>query len=219
MGYRASNQSSFNFLSNSMARSECPNLLISLTLGSCLLIGLNIPGTSACAYNNTVEAIQRFYNQVLDFTIAEARRRSPPDAPTQKFFEELDTITGNEDYYCRAYYLFAWINDDVFNKKTPEQWLEKFLPVEKVEIKSFYTKVKVHLENHLQDTKKENAELIADVTHWSKSTDTDNSLIESFWYFPLYLKKKLPELHLMNYEKMIRAIENGEVTGIWSDLQ
>ncbi|XP_017095770.2 uncharacterized protein [Drosophila bipectinata] len=202
-----------------MARSECPKLLIVLTFWSCLLIGLaHNPETSACPYNATVEVIHRFFNQVLDFSIAEARKQMPHDqvAAFQPFFEELDSITLNEDYYSRAHYLFGWINADVILKKAPKKWLEELLPKEKEEINKFFRKVKSHLVKHLTETSQDIPEIIVNVTRWGN--ETDDSLIKSYWHFPLFLKEKLPELDLMNYLKMSIAIRDGEVTGIWQTL-
>ncbi|KAH8329291.1 hypothetical protein KR074_007126, partial [Drosophila pseudoananassae] len=175
-------------------------------------------GRSASQSQFTVEAVERLYNRVLDSTIEDARLRgqhlNASEAIDQQYFDNLDTITGNEDYYSTAYYIFAWLNSQLMAHQTPDKLLEEILPGEKVLIRNFFARVKIHLVKYLQVSRQTRPEFIANVTRLAG--DTEDVLIESYLRFPHNLESQLPELQLMDYTKLAKSIIEGIATGVWS---
>lgn len=96
----------------------------------------------------------------------------------------------------------------------PDRLLEEILPGEKVLIRNFFARVKVHLVKYLQVSHQNRSEFIANVTRLAG--ETDNVLIESYLRFPHNLQAQLPELQLMDYTKLAKSIFEGIATGIWS---
>ncbi|KAH8325863.1 hypothetical protein KR067_009300, partial [Drosophila pandora] len=177
-----------------------------------------ISGRSLSQSHFTVEAVERLYNKVLDSTIEDARLRrqhiNDSDAIDQQYFDNLDTITGNEDYYSTAYYIFAWINSQLMAHQPADKLLEEILPGEKILIRNFFARVKVHLVKYLQVSHQNRPEFIANVTRLAG--ETEDVLIESYLRFPHNLQSQLPELQLMDYTKLAKSIFEGIATGIWS---
>ncbi|XP_017081487.2 uncharacterized protein LOC108114852 [Drosophila eugracilis] len=213
-----------------MARSErSPSLLIGITcwsLALCLICLALADSAQLSESNqntltgNTIQAVERLYNQVLYSTVEDARQRLPhlPANETidRQYFEELDLIAGNEDYYSTAYYIFAWINSDLMYHKTPDKLLVEVLPGEKTSIRNFFSKVKPHLSKYLRQSRQDRSQLVANITRWA--TDNEDSLIMTFLEFPQNLKGQLPELHLMDYSKLAQALIEGVARGIWTNL-
>lgn len=167
---------------------------------------------------NTIQAVERLFNQVLYTTIEDARQRLPglPANETidRQYFEELDLVAGNEDYYSTAFYIFAWINSDLMYHKTPDKLLVEVLPGEKIAIRRFFAKVKPHLTKYLRLSRQDRSELVSNVTQLA--TETEDSLITTFLEFPQNLKSQLPELQLMDYTKLAQALVQGVASGIWT---
>eukprot|EP00099_Drosophila_melanogaster_P029281 NP_788078.1 helical factor [Drosophila melanogaster] len=167
---------------------------------------------------NTIQAVERLFNQVLYTTIEDARQRLPglPANETidRQYFEELDLVAGNEDYYSTAFYIFAWINSDLMYHKTPDKLLVEVLPGEKIAIRRFFAKVKPHLTKYLRLSRQDRSELVSNVTQLA--TETKDSLITTFLEFPQNLKSQLPELQLMDYTKLAQALVQGVASGIWT---
>ncbi|KAH8410336.1 hypothetical protein KR009_012318, partial [Drosophila setifemur] len=167
---------------------------------------------------SAAQAVERLFNQVLYSTIEDARQRLPhlnaSDVIDRQYFEELDTISGNEDYYSTAYYIFAWINSQLMAKQTPDKLLQEVLPGEKIAIRTFFGKVKPHLAKYLRLSRQERHELISNVTRWAG--ESEDTLITSYLEFPRTLRVQLPELQLMDYTKLAKALLEGVATGIWT---
>ncbi|KAI8043398.1 uncharacterized protein LOC128261442 [Drosophila gunungcola] len=212
-----------------MARSERGSrLLIGITCWVlfygliCLALAdsAQIPERYAALTGPTVQAVERLFNQVLYSTIEDARQRLPhlnaSETIDRQYFEELDLIAGNEDYYSTAYYIFAWINSDLMSHKTPDKLLVEVLPVEKIAIRNFFGKVKIHLTKYLRQSRQERPQLVANITRWS--AETEDSLIMTYLEFPQNLQGQLPEIHLMDYTKLAQALMQGLSRGIWSTL-
>ncbi|KAH8353342.1 hypothetical protein KR084_010371, partial [Drosophila pseudotakahashii] len=168
----------------------------------------------------TIQAAERLYNQVLHSTIEDARQRLPhlPANETidRQYFEELDVIAGNEEYYSTAYYIFAWINSDLMSHRNPDKLLAEVLPGEKIAIRQFFGKLKPHLTKYLRLSRQDRSELVANVTRLA--AETEDSLITSYLEFPHNLKGQLPELQLMDYTKLAQALVEGVARGIWTSL-
>ncbi|XP_037709687.1 uncharacterized protein LOC119547072 [Drosophila subpulchrella] len=211
-----------------MARSERSSRLLigitgwSLVLGLiCLTLADPVSDRNQTTIaTNTIQAVERLFNRVLFSTTENARQRIPhlPANETidRQYFEELDLIAGNEDYYSTAYYIFAWINSDLMYNKTPDKLLVEVLPGEKIAIRNFFDKVKPFLTKYLRTSRQDRSELVANITRLA--TETDDSLIMSYLEFPQTLKGQLPELHLMDYTKLAQALVQGVARGIWTSL-
>ncbi|XP_017056601.1 uncharacterized protein LOC108098302 [Drosophila ficusphila] len=210
-----------------MASSErSSRLLIGIVCWGLVLICLTladsaqIPERSNPLTGNTIQAVERLYNQVLYSTIEDARRRLPylnaSETIDRQYFEELDLISGNEDYYSTAYYIFAWINSDLMSRKNPDKLLVEVLPGEKIAIRNFFDKVKTHLTKYLRLSRQDRSELVSNITRWA--TETEDSVVMYYLEFPQNLKGQLPELHLMEYTKLAQALIQGVARGIWTML-
>ncbi|EDW90479.1 uncharacterized protein LOC6529783 [Drosophila yakuba] len=166
---------------------------------------------------NTIQAVERLFNQVLYATIEDARQRLPGlpanESIDRQYFEELDLVAGNEDYYSTAFYIFAWINSDLMYHNTPNKLLIEVLPGEKIAIRRFFAKVKPHLTKYLRLSRQDKSELVSNMTQLA--TETNDSLITTFLEFPQNLKSQLPELQLMDYTKLAQALVQGVARGIW----
>ncbi|XP_068150488.1 uncharacterized protein Hf [Drosophila tropicalis] len=205
-----------------MSRSE---LLISIVIGLGLISHLTLGDsvsdlsvTPTALSSSAVEGIERLYNQVLQRTIEDAYHRlirlNDSSIIDRQYFEDLDTIFSNEDYYSTAYYIFAWINSDIMMQAQPDKLLAEVLPVEKEAIRNFYTKLKIHLEKYLRLSRQNNkTELLQNVTRWQ--SETQDTIVMSYIEFPRNLQKQIPELQLMDYTKLAKALLEGVAAGIW----
>ncbi|EDV54595.1 uncharacterized protein LOC6548963 [Drosophila erecta] len=189
--------------------------LICLALVHSVRVPERSPNTLA---ENTIQAVERLFNQVLYATIEDARQRLPSHPANEtidrQYFEELDLVAGNEDYYSTAFYIFAWINSDLMYHNTPDKLLIEVLPGEKIAIRRFFGKVKPHLTKYLRSSRQERAELVANISQLAN--ETGDSLITTFLEFPQNLKSQLPELQLMDYTKLAQALVQGVASGIWT---
>ncbi|XP_001356115.2 uncharacterized protein LOC108163411 [Drosophila miranda] len=207
-----------------MSRSE-RSLLLLISIACCAL-GLICLATadSSRGYNPlarpVAEAIERLYNQVLHSTIEDARQRLPhlndSEAIDKQYFDDLDSTLGNEDYYSTAYYIFAWINSQLMAQQRPDKLLLEVLPGEKAAIRNFFHKVRPPLEKYLQRSHQSRPELIANVTRWAGQQQ--DSVVMSYIEFPRSLQAQIPELQLMDYTKLAKALIEGVATGIWGSL-
>ncbi|XP_016994313.2 uncharacterized protein Hf [Drosophila takahashii] len=211
-------------MARSEERSSRHRFLIGIT-GWSLAVGLICltladSAQAADLTGGTIQAVERLYNQVLYSTIEDARQRLPhlPANETidRQYFEELDAIAGNEEYYSTAYYIFAWINSDLMSHRTPDKLLVEVLPGEKIAIRQFFGKVKPHLTKYLRLSRQDSSELVSNITRLA--SETEDSLIMSYLEFPQSLKGQLPELHLMDYSKLAQALVEGVARGIWANL-
>ncbi|KAH8255805.1 hypothetical protein KR038_011093, partial [Drosophila bunnanda] len=175
---------------------------------------------SASLATPTVQAVERLFNQVLHATIEDARQRLPhlnaSDAIDRQYFEDLDSIAGNEDYYSTAYYIFAWINSQLMAHQTPDKLLLEVLPGEKIAIRNFFGKVRPHLAKYLRLSRQDRLEFMSNITRWA--SESEDSLVTYYIEFPRTLQQQLPELQLMDYTKLAKALLEGVATGIWRTL-
>ncbi|XP_017019327.1 uncharacterized protein Hf [Drosophila kikkawai] len=210
-----------------MARAERSlGLLISIACWGSWLICLtladpaHIRERSASLASPTVQAVERLFNQVLYTTIEDARQRLPhlnaSDAIDRQYFEDLDSIAANEDYYSTAYYIFAWINSQLMTHQSPDKLLLEVLPGEKIAIRNFFGKVRPHLTKYLRLSRQDRLEFMSNITRWA--SESEDSLVTYYLEFPRTLQQQLPELQLMDYTKLAKALLEGVATGIWSVL-
>ncbi|BFF93588.1 uncharacterized protein DMAD_11417 [Drosophila madeirensis] len=208
-----------------MSRSERSLLLLLISIAGCGLGLICVArADSARAYNPlarpVAEAVERLYNQVLHATIEDARQRLPhlndSEAIDKQYFEDLDTTLSNEDYYSTAYYIFAWINSQLMAQQRPDKLLLEVLPGEKTAIRNFFLKVRPPLESYLHRSHQTRPELITNVTRWAG--EQQDSVVMSYIEFPRSLQAQLPELQLMDYTKLAKALIEGVATGIWGSL-
>lgn len=157
---------------------------------------------------------------MLHTTIEDARQRLPhlnaSAAIDRQYFEDLDSISGNEDYYSTAYYIFAWINSQLMAHQSPDRLLFEVLPGEKIAIRNFFGKVKPHLTKYLRLSRQDRPEFISNINRWAN--ESEDSLITYYLEFPQTLQGQLPELHLIDYTKLAKALMEGVATGIWRVL-
>ncbi|KAH8263341.1 hypothetical protein KR044_007607, partial [Drosophila immigrans] len=159
----------------------------------------------------TVQEIEGLYNEVLQSSIDSSRAVLPhlndSNVIDKQYFTELDKLVGNQDYYSTAYFIFALIHSSLFDGQGQDQLLNAVLPVEKVSIRNFFSKVRLDLLKYFTVTQQTHLELMQNVTRWQN--ESADSVVISFLEFPKTLQDQVPELRLMDYTKQGKSIVEG----------
>lgn len=154
--------------------------------------------SSAAAF--AVQEIEKLYNEVLQSSVDNCRQMlhhtNNSNLIDKEYFEMLDTAD-KDNYYSTAYLIFSLIHDDLLKGRQPDEVLLQLLPAEKVSIRRFFSKVRVHLMMYFNFTNQVKWELINNLTRWQ--SETANSIVEVYLEFPTKLREEAPELQLMDY--------------------